>query len=403
MFHDAPTQPHDDRRPAASEPALPTLQLPPVPFARPSAPLAAVPAPATAHVPAPVTPAESLPTGTPVQELLGALTAEPLRVAVDLDTAASGDLPIRPFEGFTAAVDRRGRRERRRVPRSTTDRRAFTSDHLAMPVNGPADPRPTTPPPVENVPERPAPIDPVMPALPIEPATAFELPTRGVAPSTQATVRPGVASTPRPAAPAGAAFPTLAAPQADAPSRMTLPVDAPSPVGEAADHSIAGIFDAPSAVRIGHLQPAHAATPATAAPLAGPAGPSTAPGAGLDPVAAAVATAPSAWYGGAVQVDDAMMVWNAPGAQAPVAPAVAAAIAPQRPQSVPPAPVAAAPAATDLATSPLAAGGPVAAASAPATAASRGPLASLLRLLLVIGIPAGAGVSIAIAIDRFAF
>lgn len=362
---------------------MPSLQLPPVPFGR------------TGGSPMLQAPAHgSLPSGTSIQDLLGALE-EPAQYAPPATPPT--DAPVRPFEEFSSAVDRRGRRERRSDARTTPDRRSFTSAHMAAPADGPSDPRPTEPPPVAHVATRPAPIDAVMPALPLplEPAMPFELPSRGVAASTQRTMRAGAVSVP---ATPQAAFPSHAEPvpaPAAAPIVDVAPV--PQPVGRDA---IAGIFDAPSSVPMGHLEPRRMA-PASAMPLSGPAGPSTAPGEGLEPVAAAVATAPSAWYGGAVQVDDAMMVWNAPGAQAPLAPSVAAMIAPQVASSAPAAPRAAATAAP-LATSPLSAG----AAPGPASTASsttRGPLASLLRLLLVVGVPASTGIALAIAIDRFAF
>lgn len=403
MYHDTPPHAPDHRRSSHAEPALPTLQLPPAPFGRrPDSP------PAAPQF------QEQLPAGTSVRDLLGALaetssghalaarptsapTAPPAPPAPSHLGAA---VPSRPLESFSAAVERRGRRERRREARTTPDRRLFRSGHLASPLDGPADPRPTGPPPIGNVAVRPAPIDPVMPPLPLEPALSVELTTRGVAADTQRTTRAGTAS----AAPSTMPFPGSAAtappPAPEQPQLDAAAIEGIAPNPTTGHAALAGIFDARSDIPVGHLQPRDVDAPSSAIPLAGPAGPSSAPGAGLDAVAAAVATAPSAWYGGAVQVDDAMMVWNAPGAQAPLAPSVAAMIAPHgttQPGSGPaPAPTPPAP----LATTPLA---PGAAPDAPAAGAPRGRLATLLRLLLVVGIPAASGIAIAIAIDRFAF
>jgi hypothetical protein len=350
--------------------ALPTLSLPPVPFARPAA-KPAMPV----HVEAPV----QLPTGTSIADLIGALETD----------------VVRPHAVFSTDIERRGRSERRREPRSTGDRRDFTSQYLAAPTDGPIDPRPTAAP---NAPAatRPAPIDPIMPELPLalEPSRPYELPSRGVAASTLRSSRPNVAvqqlpfpgsALVDPPAPAGAPQPpTSGAAFTD----QLPPAVAEQPQAPAAPSSISSIFGEPSApIQVGHLHPRIVAD--IVVPDAGPAGPAMAPGAGLDPISASIAATPSAWFGGAVHVDDSMLVWNSPGTTAPLAPSVAAMIAPQS------GPVATG---TGIATTTLV---PVPAAAATAAAAPRGAGRSILRVTLLAGLPAAVGIGIAVGLDRF--
>lgn len=374
---------------------LPALELPPAPFSRGT--IAA--APATVARPAPVAAtmaptneradadadafADSLPSGTSIQDLIGALTID------GVDVAAGES---RPHHEFSTAVERRGARERRRAHRSTPDRRAFTSAHMAAPAEGPDDPRPVAPPP-HDAGGRPSPIDAVMPPLPLalEPALPYELPSKGVAHATRRSTRASVAVTELP-------FPQQAIehpPQPDtapeppvAPQFPEVP-PAPEPV------SISSIFSGAASVPVGHLVPRPAdEIPVVAVPDAGPAGPSPAPGEGMDPVAAAVAAAPSAWYGGSVRVDDAMMIWNAPGTDAPLAPTVASMIAPAPPvmsHAMPELSGASAPGRA-VATTPLLPG------AAPAATRARG--GSGITNLLLVGGAAIAGTTIAFAIDR---
>ncbi len=386
MQHDHPTH-QQHATPGTGGSTLPSLALPPAPFAAPAtatapAPVieaepAPVPAPTPEPAPAPVAAAPptasglTMPTGTAIEELVGALQldgVEPARasdvLALDLDellgtpmVGEPGAEAPRPHHEFSVDVERRGRSERRRSVRPSPDRRTFTSPNLAAPTAGPADPRPVTPPPARDAAARPHRIDPVMPPLPL-----------------------GSTQTPAPS-----------------PFQIRLddppaPMNAPAPPQPTPQHApgIASIFDASAPDAVGRLTMHPSApvdAPTVSVPVAGPAGPATAPGHQLDPIAAAVAATPSAWYGGSVQVDDAMMVWNAPGAGAPLAPEVAAAIAPGS------GPAATAP--TGIATSTLAPDVP------PSTGATARRGTSPLRLALIVGIPAAAGISIAFAIDHF--
>jgi hypothetical protein len=426
--------PHSGAESAAHQ-ALPTLELPPVPFARSAATVPPVAA---------VTPSEMMPSGSSIDDILDALRTEPAPSldATDLLGAAGIQPPQpvyeeRPHEEFSAAVDRRNRRERRRNRRETPDRRAFTSTHMAAPMTGPADPRPTAPPPVLPI-TSPAPIDARMPELPIQelqPAMPYELPSRGVAAETIRSTRPSANPNPMPAAmpqaltaqplagqpfPAASPAPPMSAPEP--PTAPVAPIAMPVEQDTSASFGIEGIFDA-FPQQVGRLETfAPPAAPAITIPDAGPAGPAMAPGAGLDPAVATAAATPAAWFGGQVQVDEAMLVWNAPGATAPLGPSVAAAIAPQptapmtapsaaapAPAAVPAVPAAAASiATTTLAPGAAAAAGSTAAATAAAAAAATGtaarsPLARLLRLLAWIGIPAGAGIGLAVALDHLLF
>jgi hypothetical protein len=354
-----PNPPFNDH-PTADEPHLPSLSLPPNPFGAGARPTAT----AIHH--------GAAPTGTSIEDLIGAL-AEPLAPAADTE---------RPLHEFSVAVERRARRERRTKPRVTPDRRAFASEHMAAPHAGPVDdPRPMTPPPAHDGAARPAPIDATMPPLPIaeapahlEPARPYELPTRGVATTTHRTTRPAtIASTPfpqrldDPPAPMGAPAP----PSAPAPAPAQ-----PAPAGTTGIDAIFGTASIPTPV--GHLQPA------LTIPDAGPAGPAMAPAAGLAAPVAAAAAAPNAWYGDAVQVDDEMLVWNAPVA----APSMAMAM-PPAPQGAPAMPASAPAASAPLTVGPLA---------PPAPARSSG---SPLRLALLVAIPAVLGVAIAFAVNQF--
>ncbi|MCW2921327.1 MAG: hypothetical protein JWL76_1201 [Thermoleophilia bacterium] len=405
-----PTPPHTD--------FAATLELPPVPFARtgsygtadelpalaPQAAVAVAPTPAFA---APVAAAPQIveapaTVGTSISELLDALKLD--GVTMDADQ-------IRPHAEFSSAVERRGRDERRTKPRHTNDRRAFASTNLAMPEQGPVDPRPQAAPPVAHVATSPAPIDTIMPELPLplEPSRPYELPSRGVATGTMRTTRANVhvnelpfpaTGMAYPAPPAGAPEPPVAPPTPAADLAPMHGFDAvpalhaqPAPAGTTPFVGIDAVFANSAPIPVGRLEPFAAAVHV---PAAGPAGPAMAPGFGLDPVVAAVAAAPSAWHGGAVQVDDAMLVWNAPGTTAPLAPSVAAMISPAPPSAMQPS-AAATPAAAGIATTALA---PTAAAgSRPA----RGLGGSLLRLVLLVGVPAASGTGIAVALDRFVF
>jgi hypothetical protein len=356
---------------------MPTLELPPVPFARGAAQPFSMPAAPAA--PAPMTPAEPMPSGTSVQELIDSLRLDsPLTI-----TDPEQQLPHGEFHA--AVQERRNRVERRRAPRETGERRAFASPNMAAPATGPEDPRPVAPP-APAAPALPMPLDTRMPELPeageLQPARPYELPSRGVA---SETIRSSRAST--------AVQPTTApfVPQAATPVPMWEP-QAEVALGHAFfppsnSDVIDDIFGTPSAT--GRLEPWIPAE----LPLAGPSGPSIAPGAGLDPTVASIAAAPSAWFGGSVQVDDAMLVWNAPSSTAPLAPAVAAAIQP----------MSAAPAAagTAIATSALVPAAPTAALAGAAGTAAAGSSGSLLRLLAWIALPAAAGIGLAAAISHF--
>ncbi len=378
-----------------------TLELPPVPFAR------AATAAVADELP-PVAPQAGLAVvvdapasvGTSISELLDALKLDGITMDAD---------EVRPHAEFSAAVERRGRTERRGEPRVTPDRRAFASTNLAMPDDGPEDPRPQGLPPVEHVLESPSPIDPIMPELPIalEPARHYELPSRGLATGTLRTTRANVhvnelpfpaTAMAHPVPPAGAPEPPTAPPVVEQ-QIVQDPIAhlQPAPAHAAPLVGIDGIFASSAPIPVGRLEPFG---PGVAAyvPQTGPAGPAQAPGAGLDPVVAAVAATPTAWNGNAVHVDDAMLVWNAPGSNAPLAPSVAAMISTPPPSATSPS----APATTTagIATTALTPADGATAAIAGARA-TRGPLASLLRLLLMIGIPAASGTGLAVALDRF--
>jgi hypothetical protein len=351
MQHHAPSttsqiEPRDTRG------DLPVLELPPIPFLR------ATSAPATIAT-QPVADSiehHPLPAGTTVQDLLGALVLDGVPPADAHELATGIELDARPHHEFSVDVERRAARERRREHRATPDRRAFTSEHLAAPAAGPVDPRPTMPP-VHPTAGRPSPIDAVMPPLPLDeelqPVRAYELPSRGVAATTQRTTRASVAIAALP-------FPQQAL---DHPPQPTTAPEPPVP-------------------------PAAPAAPAGIEAIFGPAGPAAAPGAGLDPIAAAVAAAPSAWFGEAVHVDDELLVWNAPVAvQTPLAATVAAQLDPTA------APATGAASATTFPV-PLT---PLAPAAATAPATRRRPA----RLALLVGVPAAAGIAIAVAAERF--
>lgn len=407
--------PHDQILPDAG--SLPMLELPPAPFARPGAGTARPDMPSPHAVSAEPVPPASMPAGTGIDQLLASLRSAPPEAGTQ--APATVELPA-PHSNFHQAVaERRNRTERRAKPRLTAERRTFTSEHLAAPETGPADPRPVEAPPAQ-APVMPMPLDTRMPELPeiapLEPALPYQLPSRGVAADTLRSSRPSVAVTRSPfpsilpdeeataEVVAEPAAQPVAEPVAEQPELMRLPT-AQAYAAPALD----AVFDTQvQRVPVGRLEPWATPLAETRIPDAGPAGPSFAPGAGLDPAVATAAAAPGAWYGGAVQVDDALLVWNAPGATAPLAPSVATMIAPQGRSSAPGVAALAAPtapAATAVATTTLA---PAAAASLTGTAAgtaaaaaARSTRARLLRLLAWIGLPAGAGVGLALAIDRF--
>lgn len=344
-----PTPPYDDLHGLdAGMPQLPTLALPPVPFSRSSN--AATP--------------DTMPIGTSVNDLLGALTLDGLdgldataHAPVTHEAPAAAEAAPRPHHEFSVDINRRGVRDRRAEQRSKPDRRSFTSEHLAAPEHGPQDPRPIAPPTAPAA-TRATPIDAVMPELPLEPARAYQLPNSTVAASTRRDLR----ATPP--------FTMAPAPQ---PQAQPLPQQ-PAPAGTT---GIASIFNAAAPVPVGHLnvpEPTPAPAPASAPASA----------TAMHPAAAAAAANPAAWYDGAAQVDDALMIWNAPGTAAPLAPSVSAMIAPT-PLSAPAAASAPTPAAS--------------AASAASGRAGRAP-ASRLRVALMIAVPALAGTGVAVAIDR---
>lgn len=406
--HAPSTESQQDDRPDGRD--LPVLALPPAPFTRsggeqrssavPAAPISVVPGQPTVDTPVAASALrEPMPSGTSVQDLLGALAIDGLD-PIESESFLHDAAPVqeRPLHEFTVAVDRRTRRERRHEQRTTPDRRAFTSEHLAAPVDGPTDPRPTMPP-MHPAVSRPAPIDPVMPPLPLDehlqPARPYQLPNRGVSAATQRSTRASLAmgELPFPQQAIDNPPPPTAAPEPPVAAPDHAPVPGTSPAG------IDAIFGPPAAQPVGRLEahapmpPAPPAPPPVLVPDAGPAGPATAPGAGLDPVAASVAAVPSAWFGESVHVDDAMLVWNAPGTTAPLAPSVASLISPAPPVASGIAP--ASPATAAVATTPLSPG-------AAATSTRRRPM-SPLRLVLLVGIPAGAGIGIAFALERFLF
>ena len=398
-----------------------SLELPPVPFARTSP-----------HAPGAPT------VGTSVDDLLDALRLD--GTTLDGVTMRHDVATPRPHAEFSTSVERRAEwTERRRGARSTPDRRMFQSEHLAPPAAGPVDPRPQVPPPSQHAVERAAPIDHVMPELPfeLEPSLPFTLSSRGVAVGTQRTTRPNVAVTQlpfpamalkHPTAPVGAPEPPTAPPAPAASTPFPAPHDPllattaqvqqhaplaqvqqrgplaqPAPEGARPAAGISGIFGGMTPIPVGRLEP-HAAMPHASAlivPHAGPAGPAIAPGAGLHPIAAAVAATPSAWHGGAVHVDDALLVWNAPGTTAPLAPSVAAMIAPQPVSgSLASAPAAAAPGVATTVLLPSAPAGTLGGATG-AGSTARLPLATMLRWLLLVGVPTGSGLAIAFAVNRF--
>lgn len=373
---------------------MPSLELPPAPFTRSAKP---------------TTTPEPLPSGATIEHLLESLRIEP---------SPSSSEPTSPHAGFHAAVERRARRERRREPRSTPERRHFASSHLAAPDTGPLDPRPVDPPsPARSA--LPMPLDTRMPELPSEPAPLapalpYQLPSRGVAAETIRSTRPSFGGRHElptaPAAPASApAAPpeglTLAAagvaPAAPTARPIAPPAAALAPAAAAAAAPaprLDAIFepqreDAP----MGRLEPWGAPSHAQL-PDAGPAGPSIAPGAGLHRVVATAAAVPGAWFGGHVEVDDAMLVWNAPAAHVPLAPSVAAAISPaEGSPSVGAGAAAAAAAPTGIATTALA---PAPTAAPAGTGSGAGGATRLLRLLGWVGLPAGGGIGAAVAVDR---
>ncbi|MCB0879211.1 MAG: hypothetical protein KDC46_09565 [Thermoleophilia bacterium] len=407
MHDHAPApQPHDSTAHEAG--SLPALALPPVPFARSTAAPAAEPAPAAAPAVAPAPAAAAMPSGTSIQDLLGSLSLDGATaddVSSFLDAAASQQQPQRPLHEFSVAVDRRSRRERRTEPRTTPDRRAFTSEHMAAPDSGPVDPRPTTAPPRRDPAERPEPIDARMPELPLalEPARPYELPNRGVASATVRSSRASIAIHQLP-------FPNNAPVQQAAPAAPAAPAElAPEPQYQPAPtgtNGIDAIFGAPVGTPVGQLQGVPQAPTAPDVelriPESGPAAPGMAPGAGLDPLVATAAAAPSAWFGGSVHVDDAMMVWNAPGANH-----ATGMLAPAQPNSMlatsgPAATPLAGTLATGIATAPLAPSVPAAGTAAAAAAgAAAGRSSSPLRVALLLGLPAAAGIAIAFAINHF--
>jgi hypothetical protein len=361
----------------SGSPALPSIALPPVPFSRGTAAAATVDA-VTAAPSAPAS-ADSMPTGTSVNDLIGALSLDGLDI-----TGMVAEAAPRPHQEFSVDVNRRAHRDRRSEQRTKPDRRSFTSEHLAAPDQGPTDPRPMLPP-NAPAPTRAAPIDAVMPPLPLpleqplplEPARAYELPNRAIATTTRRNLRPDLSTSalpfpqqaidhpPQPAAapepPTGDSFTTALLEQAQQ----------PAPDGAS---DIASIFNAAAPVPVGHLDPTvHATTQPTPTPAVE-----------LPQVAAA-----AAWFGGEVRADDALMIWNAPGTAAPLAPSVAAMIAPATQ-----APSAAPAALSTVATTRLA---PTPAATA---GAATGPTRSGRRIALLVALPAIAGIAVAVGIDR---
>lgn len=152
-----------------------------------------------------------------------------------------------------------------------------------------------------------------------------------------------------------------------------------------------------------------------ATPLAAPAAPSPAPGLGLPPAVAAVAAAPNAWFGGNVQSDEALLVWNAAGSATPAAPAaIPAGLAPGVPAGLaasvaagipagPPPGLAAAPGVAPLAAPvgvPAGVAGPDVVAL-PAAAEAVGGGSSALRWILFGVVPAALGIGIAVVLSQF--
>lgn len=352
--------------------SLPTLQLPPAPFGSPRGANA---------MPEHDRP---LPSGTSVNALIDALRDEaPLAIE-----RAQQQPPreVRPHADFHVSVERRSRQDRRATNRHAPDRRTAGSPHLAAPDTGPLDPRPLAPPPTRE-PKSVGPLDARLPELPavdpLEPARPWVPANRGVA---AAAVEAPAAAPLAQASPAPAASPTPAAPPAPAAPAPRSPV--PVPVAPLQLDAIYGLARDDGTVPVGRLDPWPNRAPAP--PVAGPAGPGFAPGAGLEPAVATAAAAPSAWYGGKIEVDDAMLVWNAPAAHAAHASAMQAFVAQ-------PAGSAPAPAAPGLAITALSPG----TAAAAGADAPRGAGAALLRVLLLVGLPAGGGIGIAFALERF--
>lgn len=222
---------------------------------------------------------------------------------------------------------------------------------------------------------RPRPIDPVMPPLPIDenlqPARNYVLPNRGVSAAAQRSVRADLIATETPFPQAA----TQAAPQ-------TTPPVAPQ--------TVQGHQSVQSPLTVETRQATEAASHPTdsIANIFGP--PASKPNRQDEieaQLVAQVAATPAAWTGHATHLDDeGMMIWNAAGTSAPLAPTIAAMIAPAPP-------VASSAASRVITTTPLSAG--------PLVAPASRRLSSPLRMALLIATPAIAGIGIAFAIERF--
>ncbi|MBC7460503.1 MAG: hypothetical protein H7287_04005 [Thermoleophilia bacterium] len=220
----------------------------------------------------------------------------------------------------------------------------------------------------------------------LQPARRYEASTnRAPQPTTVLSTRPNIAQTMAPIAhPLGA--PTNVAPPAAAPAAGFAPTSAELDSVYATIVGNAGV---------GRLDPFPGQAPLTAPQMH----PSMSNG--LDPAVAAAAAAPSAWFGGNVQADDQLLVWNSQGSAAAAAPALAGpALAAPHAGRAPhvPAGLAAAAAAPSVAAHAAATAPAITPLTPPATGRSFG--ASLLRWLLFAGVPAVLGIGIAAGASR---
>jgi len=226
----------------------------------------------------------------------------------------------------------------------------------------------------------------------LQPAVPYRAPDRSDRPAPLMTTRPNTAQQ-------FVSHP-IAVPQ-------NVPVPAPAPAAMQ-PYATGAPMAAPYGAPAQDLNPWPGQAP-IAAPHAAPAAPSPAPGLGLAPEVAAVAAAPNAWFGGNVQSDESMLVWNGAGSATPAAPAalaaavpagLAASIAAGIPAGPPPG-LAAAPGVAPLAAGVgVPAAGPDIVALAP-TAEAVGGGSGALRWILFGAVPAALGIGIAVVLSQF--
>ncbi|MCW2974497.1 MAG: hypothetical protein JWN72_2770, partial [Thermoleophilia bacterium] len=297
--------PLPDEQFAATSGGLPALALPPVPFARAAAPFAA---------PAPI--------AAPVE------IAAPVGIAAPVAAPAPTDAPV----SAGSAVDAMLAQLTSGLDMSTPQPQI--AQYTPAPTAAPT-PAPTAAP-------TPAPT-----AAPeefdfhgLQPARRYEAPNRAPLATTVLSTRPNIAQTtvhtPHPLGePTHVAPPAPAARQEFVSHQMVVAAPAPdltpaagfAPTSEELDSVYATIV---GNAGVGRLDPFPGQAPLTApqthpsAPHAGPAAPHPAPGFGLAPAVAVAAAAPSAWFGGHVQADDQLLVWNSQGSAAALSAGLAA-------------------------------------------------------------------------------